>query len=68
MFPARTIGRWLRPLAATLACLAALGAGAAELYGPEAKDARQGGTLTVGSLVERQVSTPSTRAPTRASA
>ena len=52
MFPARTIGRWLRPLAATLACLAALGAGAAELYGPEAKDARQGGTLTVGSLVE----------------
>ena len=25
---------------------------AAELYGPEAKDARRGGTLTVGSLVE----------------
>ena len=52
MFPARTIGRWLRPLAASLACVAALSAGAAELYGPEAKDARQGGTLTVGSLVE----------------
>jgi peptide/nickel transport system substrate-binding protein len=52
MFPTRTIGRWLRPLAALLACVAALGASAAELYGPEAKDARQGGTLTVGSLVE----------------
>jgi peptide/nickel transport system substrate-binding protein len=35
-----------------LACVAAFGASAAELYGPEAKDARQGGTLTVGSLVE----------------
>ena len=52
MFPTRTIGRWLRPLAALLACVAALGASAAELYGPEAKEARQGGTLTVGSLVE----------------
>lgn len=52
MFPGLTIGGWLRPFAASLACVATLGAGAAELYGPEAKDARHGGTLTVGSLVE----------------
>ena len=52
MIPARTIAGWLRPVAASLACVAALSAGAAELYGPDAKDARQGGTLTVGSLVE----------------
>lgn len=52
MFPGLTICGWLRPFAASLACVATLGAGAAELYGPEAKDARQGGTLTVGSLVE----------------
>jgi peptide/nickel transport system substrate-binding protein len=37
---------------ASLACVVAFGVGAADLYGPEAKDARQGGTLTVGSLVE----------------
>jgi peptide/nickel transport system substrate-binding protein len=51
MFPA-TIRHRLRLTAAALACLAALGASAAALYGPEAKDAHQGGTLTVGSLVE----------------
>ena len=52
MFPEHGLGRWLRPIAALLVCLSALGASAAELYGPEAKDARRGGTLTVGSLVE----------------
>ena len=52
MFPEHGLGRWRRPIAALLVCLSALGASAAELYGPEAKDARRGGTLTVGSLVE----------------
>ena len=52
MFPEHGLGRWLRPIAALLVCLSALGASAAELYGPKAKDARRGGTLTVGSLVE----------------
>jgi peptide/nickel transport system substrate-binding protein len=52
MFPEQGLGRWLRPIAALLVCLSALSASAAELYGPETKDARRGGTLTVGSLVE----------------
>src|SRR5215213_4974719 len=50
------IRRWSRRLAASLVCLAA-GAtmaplSAADLYGPVAKEARSGGTLTFGSLVE----------------
>src|SRR3954469_9731472 len=52
MFPEHGLGRWRRPIAALLVCLSGLGASAAELYGPEAKEARRGGTLTVGSLVE----------------
>ncbi len=52
MFPEHGLGRWLRSIAALLVCLSALSASAAELYGPQAKDARRGGTLTVGSLVE----------------
>ena len=52
MFPEHGLGRWIRPIAALLVCLSALSASPAELYGPQAKDALRGGTLTVGSLVE----------------
>jgi peptide/nickel transport system substrate-binding protein len=50
------IRRWSRRLAVSLVCLAA-GATmaplwAADLYGPVAKEARSGGTLNFGSLVE----------------
>lgn len=52
MFPATKRRRWALPIAAALCLAAGHAARAADLYGPVAKDARQGGTLTVGSLVE----------------
>jgi peptide/nickel transport system substrate-binding protein len=57
MFQLEAIGRTGRTIALSLACLAAGGgmAGtgfAAELYGPAATDAKHGGTLNMGILVE----------------